>query len=299
MNRLIDEYLTERHEAGELAESSIGVVRSVLRCWVRHVDGAMPLDWDEEHLHAFVRDQRVEPNTRKSRLTKLRPWILWLLDLGFVDRDITAKERTPKIPKGLPRDFTPEEVSLLLAACPDERAVLIVELMVQMGLRDSDVARIRVTDIDMRRRFLHVRAKGGRGGETHSVWIPGEAWTALIRYLAATEIKRGPLIRSQQDPTLGVSGQHIGKIVTEWMYEAGIKDAAYDGRTPHALRHTCAEHMLDEGADMRHVQATLGHKSMRTTEIYTRRPARGLAEAMEGRRYLHVVPPVIDLRDLG
>lgn len=69
-----------------------------------------------------------------------------------------------RIPEGAPRDFTRLEVEQLLAACPDQRARLIVLLMAHLGLRCGDVARIRIEDLDTRLRSLHVRAKGGRGG---------------------------------------------------------------------------------------------------------------------------------------
>lgn len=82
-----------------------------------------------------------------------------------------------------------------------------------------------------------------------------------------------------------VSRGHLSKIVQRLVCSAGLKQFPYDGVGAHALRHTCAQGMLDLGADIRQVQAALGHRHQSTTEIYLRREPPGLREAMEGRRY--------------
>jgi len=268
-NGPIDAFVHARVGQGHLAPSSAAVIRSVLRHWTAFA-GDDPRLWTEALVMMWVNDPGLRPATRKSRLTKLRPYVRWLMDRGHLDRDLTADIGRIRIPEGPPRDFTPAEVAQLLHACPDTRAQLIVILMAQLGLRCGDVARIRVEDIDARGRSLHVRAKGGRGDYTHWVPIPLEAWSAIAAWLNATGSTSGPLVPSYQRPGQPLDPAHISKLVGRWIVDAGLKAFPGDGRSAHSLRHSCAQHMLDAGADLRQVQRALGHTTIRSTEVYTR-----------------------------
>jgi integrase/recombinase XerD len=77
----------------------------------------------------------------------------------------------------------------------------------------------------------------------------------------------------------------VSVLVRKWIAAAGVKSLPGDGISAHALRHTCAQDMIDRGADIREVQHALGHRSVMSTEIYLRRAPVGLRQAMEGRRY--------------
>lgn len=282
---LIRSYLTERVTRGELATSSAYVIERTLRQWCEHA-GPRPRTWSTDQVASWVNDPMLRATTRKSRLTKLRPFIAWLIDQGHLENDPTSGIGRIRVPSGAPRDLTADEVRQLLRACPDARARLIVILMAQMGLRCGDVARIRVEDIDTQRRLLHVRAKGGGGEPTHWEPIPSEAWAALRSYVLDRRKVSGPLIRSRQRPGTPLTPGTISKLVRTWMTEAGLKEMPWDGRSAHALRHSCAQHIIDAGADLRVVQHVLGHRSIRSTELYVRREPPGLRDAMEGRRYL-------------
>lgn len=281
---MIEQYVAHRLVMGEITESTATVIRVVLGVWHRH---AGPIEgWTSELAGAWVHDDRFRPSYRKSRLGKLRPYVRWLIAQGHLDHDPTSGVAKVVIPKGDPRDLEPAEVSRLLDACPDRRALLIVILMVQMGLRCGDVARIRVEDIDTRRRMLHVRAKGGRGGHTHWVPIPDEAWDLTVQWVRDLHRSAGPVVVSYLDNNSAVSAHHISHLVGEWVKAAGLKTMPRDGVSAHALRHTCAQHMRAEGAEVRHIQKALGHTDPRTTEGYLRGEEPGLRAAVEGRSYL-------------
>lgn len=278
-------YLSVRVGLGEITTSSAVVIGPILKQWLRHVDHAHPSTWTEAQVAEWVNDPKLKPSTRKSRLTKLRPFCRWLVEEGVLERDPTRRVGRIIIPDGNPRDLTFEEVQLVYATAPDDRGRLIVLLMAQMGLRCGDCARIRVEDIDVRRRSIHVRAKGGRGEPTHWEPVPAEAWVAVTGWVRSRNLRTGPLLRSYQDPEMGLTPAFIGKMMVGWMYACGVKLYPGDGRSAHSLRHSCAQHMLDNGADIRDVQFTLGHRTVRSTEKYTLREPPGLREAMEGRRY--------------
>lgn len=283
VGQLVNKYIAERERRGEWGESTVKQRRVMLRAWI---DFAGEPPWTEEQVAEYVHDPTLRPNARKSRLGAVRPFVRWLVLEGVLESDPTLRIGKVVVPAGAPRDLAPEEIGQLLAACPDDRAYLVVTLMAQLGLRVGDVARIRIEDIDQHRRLLHVRAKGGRGEPTHWEPIPREAWSVLSAWLDQSPYS-GWLIRSQgfgrqHDP---VSPHHLSKLFRGWMRAAGLKDRPWDGRSSHSLRHSCAQHMLDAGADLREVQYTLGHKTIRSTELCLRRDPPGLRDAMEGRRY--------------
>lgn len=282
----VDAYVADRVTSGELATSSAEVIRVVLRHWERHVDERPPMDWTMDDVAGWVNDQALRPSTRKSRLTKLRPYVRWLMEQDELLTDPTRRIRRISVPKGDPRNFDAIDMTALIAACPDTRALLIVVVMAQMGIRCGDLARARIEDIDSRRHSLHVRAKGGRGEHTHWEPIPDEAWSLLVPWILSLGRSYGPVIENVRRPGEAVTPAHLSKLVGRWVRAAGLKAFPYDGASAHSLRHTCAQDMLDKGATMRDVQYTLGHATSRSTEIYTRREPHGLREAINGRSYL-------------
>lgn len=282
---LIDDYIAHRVERCEFAPSSVVNVRATLRQWHRH---AGPLDaWTATLATSWCHDQAVRPNTRKMRRARLRPYTAWLCRHRHLDVDVAAEVPRVRVPQRPPRNLDRGSVARLLDACPDDRATLIVVLMVQCGLRCVDLSRVLVEDIDASRRRLDVRAKGGGGDVTHSVHIPDEAWQLLVPYVRALGRSSGPLIaNSRRCAPVPVSAGHLSVLVRRWIAAAGLKAFPYDGTSAHALRHTCAQDMLDAGAQLDEVRAALGHRTTTTTEeFYLRREPRHLARAMEGRRY--------------
>lgn len=282
---LVGEYVEHRLTTGEIVATSAVTIRPMLRQWHTF---AGPVDgWTTDLAAAWVHDPALRPNSRKGRMSRLRPYIGWLVRTDRLERDITVGIPKVKIPPPSPRDMRPGEVSALLAAAPDDRARLIVLLMAQCGLRCVDVSRVRIEDIDVHRQLLDVRAKGGRGEVTHTVPIPGELWSTLVPFVQQSGRATGPLVCAENrlEPT-PISANRLSVLVRWWIRDAGLKVFPHDGRSPHALRHTCAQHMLDAGAEVRDVQFTLGHRHLSTTETYLRREPSGLREAMEGRTYL-------------
>lgn len=286
MDHLVVMYLSDRLLSDELAPSSVPVIRSTLRRWTAFV-AKPPREWTREDVLRWLGDPDLRPNTRKSMLTKLRPFCHWLMDRGYLRTDPcrSVKARAPE--QGEPRDLDPEAITRLVDVLPDLRAGVIVILMLQTALRCGDLAKVDVRDIDQRRHNLHVRAKGGRGAYTHWVPIPEEAWRMVDRWLAQTGYQHGPLIRSYQAPYKGLLGPSIGKLVAGWLDDAGVKHFPFDGVSAHSLRHTCLQDIVDLTDNPRAAQKVGGHKNLRTTEdFYLIRDPPGLREAAEGRKYL-------------
>lgn len=286
-HQLVHDYCADRLERGECNARSAVNFRSYLDVW--H-DFAGPIEvWTPALAAAWVHDSNLRPRTQRNRLNRLRPYERWLRKHGHLAIDLCDDIATPKIPPPDPRDLPREHVAATLRHATDERSRVIVLLMVQCGMRSVDISQARVEDVNPRDRMIAVRAKGGGGSVTHHTTIPDEMWLALRAWITQLGRSAGPLIASERrlSPT-HLSADRISKLAFAPMKAAGLKEMPFDGVSPHALRHSCAQHMLDEGADIRQVQHALGHRHITTTEGYLRRRAPGLREAMEGRQYIDV-----------
>jgi integrase/recombinase XerD len=210
--------------------------------------------------------------TQFGCLMALRGWFRWLAAEGTIPLNPAAGLALPRLPKHLPRALlgVAETEAVLAAADPAtpeglrDRALL--ELLYSTGLRRAEVARLRRYDADLARLVVFVREGKGRKDRVVPLGARAAAW--LVRYL--TEAR--PRLLGAAGEALFVTDwgepitpEHAADAVRRAKHRAGV-------RTPgatHLLRHACATHMLEGGADVRHIQALLGHASLATTERYT------------------------------
>ena len=178
----------------------------------------------------------------------------------------------PKLDKKLPLVLTRQQVEELLAAparVAKNRAapvwmplrdVAIMELFYSSGLRLSELAALDVADVDLYTESVRVFGKG-RKERVCPVGLP--ALEAISRYRAAANVHSGPLFISKSRRRM--STRSIWLVLKRYLRHTSIPISI----SPHKLRHSFATHMLDRGADLRSVQALLGHASLSTTQIYT------------------------------
>jgi integrase/recombinase XerC len=178
----------------------------------------------------------------------------------------------PKLDKKLPLVLTRQQVEELLAAparVAKNRAapvwmplrdVAIMELFYSSGLRLSELAALDVSDVDLYTESVRVLGKG-RKERVCPIGLP--ALEAISRYRAAANVHSGPLFISKSRRRM--STRSIWLVLKRYLRHTSIPISI----SPHKLRHSFATHMLDRGADLRSVQALLGHASLSTTQIYT------------------------------
>ena len=204
-----------------------------------------------------------------QRLSALRCWSRYLLRSGLRADDPTLHVEWPRRPKRLPRPLDSDTLAALEAvlAAPlpprssrarwvRQRDRRIVLLLLYGGFRRTEAASLRWEDVDLRRRTVIVRSDAAKGGSERVVPLHPR----VVADLARTPIgeRRGALA-GRRDGTC-LRGTSIGHIFDRWLGTLPI--------SPHKLRHTLATELLRSGADLRSVQATLGHRDIRTTEGY-------------------------------
>lgn len=235
----------------------VGPSLSVSRVTVRHVD-------------KWMSRKPWSPATARTNLGTLRGWFEWMIQRGYILKNPALGYQRPRVPRRIPRELSIEDVQALFAVLPDARARLVTSLMVTEGLRLCEVTNLEPADVDTTRRVIHITR--GKGGHERFVALSPDTASFLNAYLR--EYPRFPgqkLICSYRDTADGITAHYLCQIVTRWMWDAGIKTSARDGRSAHALRHTAAGAWLDDGADLRDVQEALGHANLATTSIYTKR----------------------------
>jgi integrase/recombinase XerD len=205
------------------------------------------------------------------RLSAMRGFFKFLVRERLSTSDPSELLSPPRLGRRLPVVITFEEVMRLLAA-PDasqprgirDRAML--SLMYAAGLRVSELCSIKVGDIDRQRGFLSVL---GKGGKRRLVPVGEVALADLDAYIrsipAAQPAARAPSALFLTSWGKPMSRQGFWKLILRYARKAGITKAI----SPHKLRHSFATHLLERGADLRSVQAMLGHANIATTEVYT------------------------------
>ncbi len=184
--------------------------------------------------------------------------------------------RAPKSPRALPKALSPDQTRQLLEAQPGttlltrDRAIL--ELFYSSGLRLSELAELKLTQLDLTSGEVTVT---GKGNKTRIVPVGKRAEQTLTQWLALR-----PTGTDYVFP--GRGGAHLGQRAIElrlklWAVCAGLEVNVH----PHVLRHSFASHLLQSSGDLRAVQEMLGHASVSTTQIYTRLDFQHLAKAYD------------------
>jgi site-specific recombinase XerD len=282
--RLVTKYVSQRKNSGDFNARTAVSVRGRLMTFA--ADVKVPAEQvNHRHVEKWMAQPGLSPAYRYARLSALRGFCDWCVQQGHMRKNPCLGVRTPRIPEYAPRFLTDDEMARVVHACPDTRTLTVVLLMAQEALRCGEVARMQVGDVDLTRSSIGVRGKGGRGELTRYVPLSDQTRRTLRSYFNEDGIVAGPLIRSIRFHERGLTPSHIGNIVTDVLWSSGVKVSAHDGKSPHSLRHTACQHMVDAGADLRKVQAIMGHKHLSTTETYLRGEVRGLRDALEGREY--------------
>jgi integrase/recombinase XerD len=268
----IESFLIELRVERGLSPLTISAYRRDL---AQFADGA-GRSWrdDPKPLLDFVRGlQRrgAKGSTQARKSAAVRSFYAFALREGVATRDVPALVDAPKPGSYLPDVLAPDDVERILEMPPDDDAIgirdrAILELLYACGLRVSELVGLDTDRVDLSAQQVRVIGKGNKerrvpmGDEArerlHRYRIgPREAWTAGKPTPAVFVGKRGKRL----------SREAVWHLVKRWSQAAGVRERV----TPHTFRHSFATHLLEGGADLRVVQALLGHASISTTQLYT------------------------------
>jgi site-specific recombinase XerD len=224
-----------------------------------------------DYLFALMKRGQARSYVR-LQFSAFRTFYRFLAERKKLPRDPVRELQLPKIEKKLPLVLTRQQVEELLAAparLTKNRAapiwmplrdIAIMELFYSSGLRLSELAALDVADVDLYTESVRVFGKG-RKERICPVGFP--ALDAISRYRAAANAHSGALFINKLRRRM--STRSIWLVLKRYLRHTSIPISI----SPHKLRHSFATHMLDRGADLRSVQALLGHASLSTTQIYT------------------------------
>lgn len=222
-------------------------------------------------------DEGQKPRTLARKMSSLRGLYRYLRENRMTTSDPTSRVDAPRFGRRLPRVLALDDVEKLLDAprptTPEgQRDRAMLEVLYATGLRVSELVKLRQRDVDLRAGWA--RVDSGKGGKQRVVPLGEVARDAVEAYVADG---RALLLRKKGGPgsTPMLFVTRRGGAMTRQGFWKNLKRHAQDAGldpediSPHKLRHSFATHLLERGADLRIVQALLGHSDISTTQIYT------------------------------
>lgn len=226
---------------------------------------------DLEHFAAFISDLGIGPRSLARILSGVRQFYRFLVIDGYLEVDPTELLESPKQPDHLPEVLSTAEVDLLeqaidLSKWEGHRNRAIIEVLFSCGLRVSELTNLKLSNLYIEEQYIRVM---GKGSKERLVPISPRALDELNYWFDDRNVMK--IKPGEEDYVfLNRRGQHLTRtmiliMIKRYAVEAGIKKTI----SPHTLRHSFATSLLEGGADLRAIQAMLGHESIGTTEIYT------------------------------
>ena len=263
-------FVTWAHERGLRHPREL--TRPILEAYQRHLYLA------RSQRKGASNGQPLSLRSQEVLIAALRGWCKWLTRDGHILANPASDLELPRLPRTLPRVLLSVDQVQQLMAKPDvegltgvrDRAML--ELLYGSGMRRSELARLQVGDVDLTQGTVFIRQ--GKGRRDRYVPMGASAAHWLRRYCVEV---RPMLVHQAQQVQPGTAwvlfltdygepygGSRLSDLVTYHLRRMGIEHGSC-----HALRHACATHMLEAGAELRYIQVLLGHADLSTTQIYT------------------------------
>lgn len=289
-SRLLDGFMAHLIGERQLSQHTGRAYRSDLEQFARHLlDAGGPGDIDRcirmadaSTIRGYLAHLDGKGHGRATmarKIATLRSFYRWASRLGHVTKNPTTMIRSPRQGTRLPKALTEADAKKLLAM-PDDRAALgardrvALELLYGCGLRVAELVAINRGDVDLDARTLLVH---GKGRKERLVPLGKHTAAAIERYLTLLDElphRVGPGDDQAGDPDAAplivnirgdrLSSRSVGRLLDGYAERAGLDPSI----SPHRLRHSCASHLVEHGADLRSVQELLGHGDLNTTTIY-------------------------------
>lgn len=257
----------EKNYAENTVSAYQGDLRKLMR-FVKSRDIAQWSDVDEKMLNLFVMELRhanVSNRSIRRHLSSTKGFFSFLLSRGVLSKNCAKSISSPKLAHTLPKTLDFEDLSRMMQPKSNRleelRNVAIIELIYSCALRVSELVGLNINDLDFSEGFVKVL---GKGAKERFVPVGKGTISAVENYLIKRpECENSALFVNQRQMRIGV--RSVQNIIKKRAQDVGIKVNVH----PHMLRHAAATHFLQSSHDLRSVQEFLGHKSIKSTQVYT------------------------------
>jgi site-specific recombinase XerD len=236
--------------------------------FVRYLGGS-PAESGKEDIYRYLlhltEERKVSASYRNQAISSLKFFYGKILKKKLVIEELPR----PKKEFRLPAVLSENEVSRLFSAVRNRKHLAILMLIYSSGMRVGEVVKLRPEDIDSERNLIRVR--GGKGNKDRYTVLSDVALDVIRGYYLAWKPEKYLFPGNRKGSHL--STRSVQNVVSEARKRAGIEKRF----STHSLRHSFATHLLESGTDLRYIQELLGHKSVRTTQIYTHVTRRDIA----------------------
>ena len=223
---------------------------------------------DSDILNIFVmelRHKNISGKSLKRYLSSIRVFFNYLIENKIIQTNPALSIQTPKVERGLPKTIDFDDLTSMMtlntSSYKELRSVLMIELLYSCGLRVSELVSINLADFDMNEGFVKVMGKGGKARFSP---VGEVTLSVLKRYLEKRpHCNSDALFLNQKN--IRISTRTVQNVVKSRALAVGISINVH----PHMLRHAAATHFLQSSHDLRSVQEFLGHKSIKSTQVYT------------------------------
>jgi integrase/recombinase XerD len=277
-----EEFLTWLATERGRSKATLTAYRRDLRSYLEWLDerGVALGDAQEDEIVGYVHHLRGlgrAAATVARATVSIRSLHRFLAGEGLAEHDPTAAVDVPSVPRGLPRALSESQIASLLASPVGDEPLVrrdraMLEVLYGMGLRISELVGLSLASLDLEGRLLRVFGKGSKerivpvgrhAAEALAGWLSGAGRGAIEPQRWASRDDEEAIFLNARARRLTRQGAWL--VVRKHGDRVGLGDEL----TPHVLRHSCATHMLDHGADIRSVQELLGHASISSTQRYT------------------------------
>jgi integrase/recombinase XerD len=240
---------------------------SALDFYFRYFSPEEPMEITEDEISQFLYDYIIRLGYSASYQNQMVSAIKSFYLISGKGKVNPAFLERPRRSRALPKVFSKEEVSMILNSARNSKHKLLLWIIYSCGLRRSEVTNIKLTDLDRERSIIHIRE--GKGRVDRIVPVSLKVWDKMDEYMSSYK-PREYVFEGQTGGRY--SSESVYNVFKDAMSRAGIKKDV----GVHSLRHSYATHLHENGLDIRYIQELLGHKSSRTTEIYTHVSRRNL-----------------------
>lgn len=212
-----------------------------------------------------LHDEKYTTTSILRKIASLRGFFKWLCANEICQNNPTLTLEQPKVPKKLPKVMTVREIDILLNQNLSKLQTVILELLYGCGLRVSELAQIKINEININGKYLECT---GKGSKERLVPLGKKAISALKKYFPERDYILQKYNISAKNLLINEEGKILNRQdIYTFIREQGEK--IHKHISPHTLRHSFATHLLENGADLRVVQELLGHSDVSTTQLYT------------------------------